>query len=388
MAFIFTVALIAIFEMNHEQFDELILGPGDAQSNTSIPLKQPFQSRNIPQQAQRFLEYLRTEIILRWRDRDDGGNPRLTNLITARIPVDLFGEDNCAGINGAIPQVPARPGRFKIKRFSFESDAWNEPNNNGQKLRAFYVAGRTKYLFVKPGMRINSLDSLRTLITRLRTPGTSKEEQNQYLGLSVCSKGNVERVEVPGYARRCGIGSSLLALCFNDAETKREGGEDLFNNAIWNRITDSQTNPDFSNYSIDMMARMQVECQTITYLTALLPDNLGEMQQKNKAFVYGALAANYQKLVVWGPLLRFSETHCRNPAHVHLSQSLDLTWDTWNPRCDCINMPISVGTEELISSFHPPHADPIWIVDPLPTTLVDFATEYGVAWFFCLKLQN
>ena len=252
--------------MNHKIFDKIIIGSSHTQSNTSIVFNPPFQSRNMPPHAQRFLNYLQRGVIRRWRNRARL-HPTFTDLITVRIPVVLFGEANCEGITNWGTHTPKR---FKIKRVSFEGEAWDEfgdadnHGNWGWKRRAYYIAGQATWLLNYAWVtNINSAQSLRRLVTQLRS-GNNAGRPTQYLGMSMCSQGNVERVDVPEYARRCGIGSSLVALCFNDAETKRDGGEDLDNNAIWNRITDSQTNPDFWQWSLTMMARMQLECRNDT----------------------------------------------------------------------------------------------------------------------------
>ena len=346
-------------------FLSINIGLNQKHPNTADMLKQSSGARLLPPHSEGFVVYLR-HVLNVW-DHLIEEYPTQDHIMAIEFPPHFYEREHCLDIDPRIQHSMERQ-KFKIKRFSFDHE---------QKPRRYYVAAytdNTSRFFRRAQVKnVNSLDALDRVLDLMNRVDV------RYLGKSVCSRGRIENVEVPEYARQCGIASILSALCFNDAETKRQGGQDLDTNRIWSWITTSEPNNETRQWSQGMKQRMQTECQTITYVLALLPD-ISENRPlhnelRNKAFVYGALAANYQNAFVWGqnllPLLQNNQRSCNNPLHVDQNNPLNI-------HCYCTNIAKSVDTQTLMSTFYPPYPDP-WSQNPL----IDFATQHGLEWWFC-----
>ena len=106
-----------------------------------------------------------------------------------------------------------------------------------------------------------------------------------------------------------------------------------------------------------MKLQMLFDCQWVVKLYPLLPQDY-EFKPENKAFLYAAVAAGFQRLAIWGRSL--------HPTHTDIIQ--------------CTPRVRQIGTEELLNTQTLiPRRDPF----NLGNLMVDIVAAYGHRWYFC-----
>ena len=161
-----------------------------------------------------------------------------------------------------------------------------------------------------------------------------------FLGRAECSKGKLELLEIPHYARRCGFGSVLATLCFIDDVTQERGGflHWRSKNNQWQEMINGN-DPDGAAEDIDL------KCETMIYIDEgpVYPG------AGNKAFIYAAMGSSFQDLIVYGGN---GDLNCAKKGRIFQTNTL-LT---------------------LINQL-----DPLDVI----STLDDFSAKYGQHWYFC-----
>ena len=169
------------------------------------------------------------------------------------------------------------------------------------------------------------------------------------LGYSSCFEGFLEHVVVSDdqtgipnvSAQRCGLGSLLAYLCFIDKVTQgQQKGYNILQDPM-HAVIESRIPGWIANY--------HQGCDKIIHAIDSQVRNGIDPIQGNKAVMYAALAANFNKVVTYNPN--------SGEAFIFRVSSIIDDFNVRDPRDNLPNMP-------------------------------DFAEHYGVFWYFCKEISE
>ena len=355
----------------------MILGIKSTHSNVSFVLDEQFQDKDTKPRIPRpgFIGYLWHNVIQRWETRIGAKHELMT--LDAQALLNFFqNTQHCSDIFMNVTQkiyikrVSLRDSEFipnpddPFLDFPFIPNPEIQPERSA---RSVYVATldvgellkeEWVYFIDEVSGAIGPGHGLEDFLNELANSINNLNQLPNLLGISQCKRGFVEGVAIHQDVQQCGMGSVLATLCFNDDKTKEEHGRDLEHDPFWTEITNERRHPETYEHSTLIRNQMQDECQTIVRLNALTPQNTpGGRRQENKAFLYAAVAARYQILVVWGRSVEPSLTYVTSAAlsRLHCSPRVRL-----------------IGTHNLLSSY----------TENRPTRILDIEPQYSFRWSF------